>query len=60
MLGEWVVEGEGASLECLGSVGAAGWWGEGAVVEVDSWGTGLPYQALEGAGKDGRQARKTD
>lgn len=58
VMGGWVEEGEGAFLEYLGSVGAAGWLGEGVVVEVDSWGTGLPYQAQEGAMKERRQARK--
>lgn len=36
VLGEWVVEEEGASLGRLGSVGAAGCWGVGVVVEVGS------------------------
>lgn len=47
---EWVVVvGEGVSLRWLDSGGVGEWQGEGAVVEVDRRGTGLPFQALEGA-----------
>lgn len=62
VLGEWVVEGEEVYLGCLGSVGAEGWQGEGAVVEVDSSGAGLPFQALGGAvqNKGGRPEREID
>lgn len=46
-----MVVGEGVSLRWLDSGGVGEWQGEGAVVEVDRWGTGLPFQALEGAMK---------
>lgn len=47
-----MVVGEGVSLRWLDSGGVGEWQGEGAVVEVDRWGTGLPFQALEGAMKN--------
>lgn len=51
------VEEEGGCLRWLGSGVAGVWQGEEVVAEMGSWGTGLPFQALEEALNTQREKR---